>query len=127
MHDLYETGDPDAPDCVRDRNGDVVLELCRRCGRGEVELSEPCSTLRKERGFQMKNETEGYITEDELINQLRSEGYNITRRKLRRYVKAGLIPRPIVNCGMRPGQLCVSPDKCNPSRCYHPTTPIGTA
>jgi hypothetical protein len=41
-HDLYETGDPDAPDVVKDRNGKVVLGLCRRCGRAEIELSEPC-------------------------------------------------------------------------------------
>ena len=41
-HDLYETGDPDAPDVVKDRNGEVVLGLCRRCGRAEIELSESC-------------------------------------------------------------------------------------
>ncbi len=42
-HVLYETSDEDAPDCVKDRNGDVVLGLCRTCGRAEVELSEPCT------------------------------------------------------------------------------------
>jgi hypothetical protein len=42
-HDLYETGDPDAPDAIKDRNGEVVLGLCRKCGKAEVQLDEPCS------------------------------------------------------------------------------------
>lgn len=42
-HDLYKTGDPDAPDVIKDRNGEVVLGLCRMCGKAEVELSEPCT------------------------------------------------------------------------------------
>lgn len=41
-HELYKTGDADAPHCIKDRNGEVVLYLCKRCGRGEVELIEPC-------------------------------------------------------------------------------------
>lgn len=41
-HDLYKTGDPDAPDVVKDRNGEVVLGMCRTCGKAEIELSEPC-------------------------------------------------------------------------------------
>jgi len=41
-HDLYETSDPDRPDVICDRNGEVVLGLCKRCGRAEIELSEPC-------------------------------------------------------------------------------------
>lgn len=42
-HDLYKTGDPDAPDSIKDRNGEVVLGLCRRCRKGECELTEPCT------------------------------------------------------------------------------------
>ena len=41
-HDLYETGDADAPDVIKDRNGAVMLGLCRRCNRAEIELSSPC-------------------------------------------------------------------------------------
>lgn len=37
-HDLYETGDSDAPEAIKDRNGEVVLNMCRRCGKAEVEL-----------------------------------------------------------------------------------------
>lgn len=42
QHDLYKTGDKDVPAVILDANGDVVLGLCRRCGRGEIELEEPC-------------------------------------------------------------------------------------
>jgi hypothetical protein len=41
-HDLYKDGDPDAPAGIKDANGEVVLGLCRRCGRAEAELVEPC-------------------------------------------------------------------------------------
>ena len=37
-HNLYKTGDGDAPDAIKDRNGEVVLDLCRVCNRGEAEL-----------------------------------------------------------------------------------------
>lgn len=40
QHVLYETGDKDAPDVIKDRNGEVVLSLCRNCGRGEAELDD---------------------------------------------------------------------------------------
>lgn len=42
-HNLYREGDPGAPDSIKDRNGEIVLGLCKRCGRGEAELTEPCS------------------------------------------------------------------------------------
>lgn len=41
-HDLYQTGDEGAPEAILDSNGYVALGLCRRCGRAEVELNEPC-------------------------------------------------------------------------------------
>ena len=41
-HELYKTGDADAPSQLLDRNGEVVLAQCRRCGCGEIELSQPC-------------------------------------------------------------------------------------
>ena len=37
-HDFYKTGDADAPIQIQDRNGEVVLSCCRRCGRAEIEL-----------------------------------------------------------------------------------------
>jgi hypothetical protein len=42
-HDLYKDGDPDLPKAILDANGQVVLNLCKVCSRGEIELSEPCS------------------------------------------------------------------------------------
>lgn len=42
-HVLYATGDPDAPDSIKDRNGDVVLGLCRVCGKGKADLDSPCT------------------------------------------------------------------------------------
>lgn len=37
-HQLYVTGDRDAPEVICDRNGEVVLGLCKVCGLGEIEL-----------------------------------------------------------------------------------------
>ncbi len=42
-HDIYKIGDTDAPASVKDANGDIVLALCRRCGRAEIELDVPCT------------------------------------------------------------------------------------
>lgn len=41
-HTLYQTSDDDTPDTICDSNGEVVLGLCRVCGKGEIELDEPC-------------------------------------------------------------------------------------
>lgn len=45
-HELIKTGDPDAHRAICDRNGEVVLAQCRKCGRGEVELEQPCVSLK---------------------------------------------------------------------------------
>lgn len=39
-HVLYRTGEIGVPPEITDRNGDVVLSLCKVCRRGEVELEE---------------------------------------------------------------------------------------
>lgn len=44
-HTLYKDADADAPDAIKDGNGDVVLDMCRTCRRAESQLAEPCSTL----------------------------------------------------------------------------------
>lgn len=45
-HDLYKTGDADAPDHIkRDRSGEVVLDLCRTCGCAESQLVGVCVAL----------------------------------------------------------------------------------
>lgn len=39
-HVLYTDEDADRPDVICDSNGQVVLSLCKNCGRGECELDE---------------------------------------------------------------------------------------
>lgn len=41
-HDLYTNADENKPDCILDWNGEVVLGLCKRCRKGECELTETC-------------------------------------------------------------------------------------
>ncbi len=41
-HSLFETGDTDCPEQAKDSNGEVVLGVCKNCGRIEAELAEPC-------------------------------------------------------------------------------------
>lgn len=41
-HTLFKTGDADAPDAILDRNGEVVLALCRVCGGAEGSLPIEC-------------------------------------------------------------------------------------
>ena len=44
-HELYKTSDADAPEQIKDRNGEVVLDQCRYCRRAESQLldGEPCA------------------------------------------------------------------------------------
>ena len=42
QHDFYKTSDDDAPDAIRDRNGEVCLACCRVCGQAEIELTDYC-------------------------------------------------------------------------------------
>lgn len=34
QHDFYCTGDIDAPEFLKDSDGEIVAQQCRRCGRG---------------------------------------------------------------------------------------------
>lgn len=43
QHVLYKTEDKDAPESIKDRNDEVVLSLCRVCGKGEADLEEFCN------------------------------------------------------------------------------------
>jgi len=38
-HELYKKGDAGIPEQIRDRNGDVVLDCCKKCGKAESELT----------------------------------------------------------------------------------------
>lgn len=37
-HVLYKTGDQDAPDVIKDRDGAIALDMCRKCGKAEIDL-----------------------------------------------------------------------------------------
>lgn len=41
-HQLWEKGDAGLPTVLTDRNGDVVLGMCRVCGQAEAELEDAC-------------------------------------------------------------------------------------
>ncbi|KAK1548903.1 hypothetical protein Q3G72_003266 [Acer saccharum] len=43
-HDLYTDADKDIPAAICDMHGSVVLGQCKRCGKGECELVEPCAS-----------------------------------------------------------------------------------
>lgn len=46
-HDLWETGEHGVPEQILDWNGEVVLWLCKACGKGEGELlGQPCTGTR---------------------------------------------------------------------------------
>lgn len=55
-HSLYETSDPDAPDAIKDRNGEVVLSLCAVCGAAESELNQSCEARVTRRPARKENE-----------------------------------------------------------------------
>jgi hypothetical protein len=48
-HTLWKTGEEGCPSAIQDWNGEVVLGLCKVCGKGECELVEPCAALKKEK------------------------------------------------------------------------------
>ena len=43
-HELYEDGDENIPPQILDRNGEVVLAMCKRCRKVEIELDGPCTS-----------------------------------------------------------------------------------
>ena len=57
---LYTDEDKNAPESIKDRNGQVVLSMCKVCGKAEIELSEPCVDP-VEKMEQLKGQTDKYI------------------------------------------------------------------
>lgn len=39
-HDIYVNTDVNLPEQICDRNGEVVLQMCKKCGKAESELSD---------------------------------------------------------------------------------------
>lgn len=51
-HSIIRQGDPDAhdaPEQIKDRNGHIVLNYCRKCREYEAGLDAPCALTVKER------------------------------------------------------------------------------
>lgn len=49
-HYLYKDGDNNVPSTLLDRNGQIVLSMCRICGKAEGELSESCEQAGEPKG-----------------------------------------------------------------------------
>lgn len=41
-HVLYTDYDYNCPESIKDMHGDVVLDMCKHCGAGEIELKNSC-------------------------------------------------------------------------------------
>lgn len=55
-HVLYKSAAEGAPPGILDRNGAVVLNMCRHCGKTESELIDPCEKVPKEMTQKMVND-----------------------------------------------------------------------
>lgn len=62
QHELYTGFDPLAPAAIKDRNGEVVLACCKKCGLGEIQLDENPVC----RGYKAYP----YYTAEDLLNQV---------------------------------------------------------
>jgi hypothetical protein len=74
QHELYTDQDIDRPESICDQNGDVVLALCKRCGKAEVDLNQPCisRTMKTTKQFQSP-----LIPETISIKQAEDEAYRV--------------------------------------------------
>ena len=58
-HILFEDHDEGVPDCIKDRNGEVCLGMCRLCGAGEQDLLDyPTCDLYRTRQQKIEDEEE---------------------------------------------------------------------
>lgn len=55
-HVLYKSKAEGAPPGILDRNGAVVLNMCRHCGKAESELIDPCEKAPQEMTQKMVND-----------------------------------------------------------------------
>ncbi len=76
-HVLYKDGDRNIPSAILDNSegGQVALDMCKLCGKAEIELSEPCTpklkTLGIENDWDIPTELRGFCDDyPELIGKL---------------------------------------------------------
>lgn len=61
-HDLWKTRDAGKPSQILDRNGEVALDLCKRCGKAEAELSaDNCTPAKREASSENENPLVGPV------------------------------------------------------------------
>lgn len=90
-HVLYETGDKDAPDQIKDRNGEVALGLCKVCGGAEAVLPTDCPG-RKLTSEEMEGVMTGKwdYTDPSLLG-----AYNLMTDEDREQLRNGVIPQRV--------------------------------
>lgn len=55
-HVLWKSKAEDPPPGILDRNGAVVVDMCRHCGKTESELIDPCDKVPREMTQKMHND-----------------------------------------------------------------------
>jgi len=75
-HVLYQKGDKNIPSQLLDVNGDVVLSMCKICGKAESELSQECKSDREKAiewfsKFSSFEKTQLCDTHTELVGSIR--------------------------------------------------------
>ncbi len=92
-HVLYETGDKDAPDQIKDSNGEVALGLCKVCGGAEAALPTDCPG-RKLTSEEMEGRMTGkwdYTDPDPSLLGV----YNLMTDEDREQLRNGVIPQQV--------------------------------
>jgi hypothetical protein len=75
-HELYTNADTDKPEAILDRNGEVVIGLCKRCGKGESELSGQCAQQAEPVAWPKKRKPRAAEITESNEHYARSEGYD---------------------------------------------------
>lgn len=108
-HTLYEKGDEGCPEQILDRNGDVVLGLCKHCGAGESELSQQVCTGPKP--YKILEKGEQVYTGPQIIEFKMSTDTEANQALLRSYLSnLGLTQEAIISAAPSPQDTTPRPD-----------------
>lgn len=86
-HVLYTSQDTDAPDCIKDNNGDVVLALCKVCNKREIQLNAPCTPLNQMKKFNINDNIYVQITDAGWIHLMTTVGSTFINNSILPYKK----------------------------------------
>lgn len=108
-HTCYEKGDEGCPQSILDRNGDVVLGLCKHCGAGESELSQQVCTGPKP--YKILEKGEQVYTGPQIIEFKMSTDTEANQALLRSYLSnLGLTQDAIISAAPSPQDTAPRPD-----------------